>query len=294
MGQGVTLIDGAITTTRVASRAFPEAKVMRLDLVRGREVARTNSAGVVMADPPWYPKQMAAFLWAAARLCRPGGHILVSLPPIGTRPGVEAERAELLALAAGWGLRLVRWESAALTYLSPPFEQNAHWAAGLPPVPLDWRRGDLAVFTPMLEFRSSRPGLPSQREEWEEIVVGAMRIKLRVREEKEFCDPALLPVVPGDILPTVSRRDARRWRADVWTSGNRIFATRSVKVVRELLLAVGSDPFLAVTKAMGRKLRRDEVTLVGRAARQISKLIRAEMADEEKACDRRSPIAASA
>ena len=65
-------------------------------------------------------------------------------------------------------------------------------------------------------------------------------------------------------------------------------------LVRELLLAVGSDPVLAVSKALGRDLGRQEIALVDRAARQISDLIRVEMADEEETCDRRSPIAAGA
>jgi hypothetical protein len=276
--------------TRAVSRTFPDANVACLDLISGREVARTNSAGVVVADPPWYPEHMAAFLWAAARLCRPAGHILVSLPSIWTRPGLEAEVAKLLALAGGWGLRLVRWESATLTYLSPPFEQNAHRAAGLPAVPLDWRRGDMAVLTPVSEVHASRPGQPFQRDEWEEIAIGSTRIKLRVRAEKGFSDPALLPIIPGDILPTVSRRDTRRRHADVWTSGNRIFTTRCVMLFRKLVLAFGSDPVLAVSSVLGRELGPQEKTLVGRAARQISDLLRMETADEE-ASDRAFPIA---
>jgi hypothetical protein len=293
-GQGVTLIDGGAAMTRAVRLAFPSANVACLDLAYGPEVARTRSARVVMADPPWYPEHVTSFLWAAGRLCRPGGHVLVSLPAIGTRPGLEAERAELLALAGGWGLRLVRLESAALTYLSPRFEQNAHRAAGLRGVPLEWRRGDLAVFENISAAQRPRPAIRSQPDRWEEIAVGSTRIKLRVRAEDGFRDPALLPIVPGDILPTVSRRDARRERVDVWTSGNRVFATRGALIVREMLLAAGSDPIIAVSKGLGRELDWQEVILVGRAARQISDLIRIEMADEEEACGRRPQISVGA
>jgi hypothetical protein len=291
MGQGVTLIDASAAMIRVVRQAFPGANSACLDLAWGPEVARTRSAGVVMADPPWYPEHVTSSLWSAARLCRPGGHILVSLPGIGTRPGLEAERAELLALVRGWGLRLVCWEPAALTYMSPRFEQNAHCAAGLRGVPLEWRRGDLAVFENDSAAQAPRPALSSPRDMWEEIAVGSTRIKLRLRAENGFRDPTLLPIVPGDILPTVSRRDARRERADVWTSGNRVFATRGVLLVRELLLAAGSDPVIAVSNVLRRKLNRQEAMLVVSAAWQISDLIRIELADEEEGCGRRLQIA---
>ncbi len=294
LGQGVTLIDGSAAMTRAVRQAFPGASVSCLDLVAGPEMARNRSAGVVMADPPWYPEYMTAFMWAAVRLCRPGGHVLMSLPAIGTRPGIEAQRAELLALVESWGLRFVRGDSAALTYLSPWFEQNAHHAAGLQGVPLEWRRGDLAVFENISAVQTPRPALPSEPDKWEEFAVGSTRIKLRIRTENRFRDPTLLTIVPGDILPTASRRDDRRQRADVWTCGNRIFATRGVLLVRELLLAAGSDPVLAVSKAVGRELDRQEIMLVGRAARQISDLLRIEMTDEEEACGRRPQIRAGA
>ena len=31
-------------------------------------------------------------------------------------------------------------------------------------------------------------------------------------------------IVAGDVLPTVSRRDSRRSKANVWTSANRVFS----------------------------------------------------------------------
>jgi hypothetical protein len=293
-GQGITLMDGSAAVTRAVRQAFPRTNVTCVDLVWGPTVARTRSAGVVMADPPWYPEHMGSFLWTAGQLCRQGGHVLISLPAVGTRPGLEAERAELLALAGSWGLRLIRWEAAALTYMSPRFEQNAHRAAGLKGVPLEWRRGDLAVFENVSVARAPRPVLASQHDNWEEIAVGSTRIKLRVKADNDFCDPTLVSIVPGDILPTVSRRDARRKRADVWTSGNRVFATRSVRLVRELLLAPGSDPVMTVSNVLGRNLHRQEAILVFSAARQISDLIQIEIVDEQEPCRCTSPITAGA
>jgi hypothetical protein len=45
-------------------------------------------------------------------------------------------------------------------------------------------------------------------------------------------DVELISVVPGDILPSVKRTDERRKLAQVWTSGNRIYATKRPDLVR--------------------------------------------------------------
>ena len=47
-----------------------------------------NIAGdLILLDPPWYYDEMAAFLWVARRVCRPGAFVFLSVPQIGTRPG---------------------------------------------------------------------------------------------------------------------------------------------------------------------------------------------------------------
>jgi len=50
-------------------------------------------AHTILADPPWYPLELNAFLWAAARLAAPGAAVLLALPPLGTRPGRRARAA---------------------------------------------------------------------------------------------------------------------------------------------------------------------------------------------------------
>ena len=45
-------------------------------------------------------------------------------------------------------------------------------------------------------------------------------------------DSLLQSVVNGDVLPTVRRADPRRQKVQVWTSGNRIFASARPDLVR--------------------------------------------------------------
>jgi hypothetical protein len=44
-----------------------------------------ESAELVVADPPWYPLETQAFLWAARQACTRGSFVLISVPPEGTR-----------------------------------------------------------------------------------------------------------------------------------------------------------------------------------------------------------------
>jgi hypothetical protein len=112
---------------------------------------------VVITDPPWYFDDLCSSLWFCHATSRGGGFILASIPPVGTRPGIPEERTRLLEFSSQIGLELVRIESAQLPYRSPPFEQNALRAVGVAGAPVDWRRGDLAIFAPISQAGALRP-----------------------------------------------------------------------------------------------------------------------------------------
>jgi hypothetical protein len=154
---------------------------------------------------------------------------------------MKAERDELLSYAERCGLFLREERLASLRYVMPPFERNTLRVARLLPfVPVDWRRGDLLVFE-----QRSRGELPphqaSPRDEashWQEHIIDGVRIRVQTGvSEDEGEDPRLLSLLPGDILPSVSRRDSRRAAARVWTSGNRIFGCHAPKLLHQLLAA---------------------------------------------------------
>jgi hypothetical protein len=271
---GVTLFDRNPAVVAAVREAFPGFAAVRTDLVWGEPVA-ADDAHVTVADPPWYPEHTAAFLWAASRLTRVGGRVLLSLPPVGTRPGIRAERRTVLARAASFGLREESIEPGVLSYRTPPFEQNALTAAGLPPL-ADWRRGDLAVFVVTERSCVMRPDPATPPEVWEEETVGAVRIKCRASPGDGFRDPTLSPAVPGGMLASVSRRHPVRPAVGVWTSGNRVFRCAGSDLFRVILSALrrGAEPVGAVAAALGTDLSAGAATLVRRASTQAADLVR--------------------
>lgn len=263
---GISIYDRNKTLVTVVRDSFPGITVTCTDLVWGIPVS-TGDAAVAIADPPWYPEHIIAFLWAASRLTDIGGQVLLSLPSEGTRPGILAERKTVLEWATAFGLRLVGIEPGVLGYRTPPFERNALAAAGVPVVLGDWRRGDLAVFKAADKILIPRPTPPGPTDEWEEESVGTVRIKCRRSVDSTFRDPRLSPVVAGDMLPSVSRRDPIRKVVDVWTCGNRVFRCAGTGVFRAIVSALGrgADVHGAVAAVVGRDLSAEEVNLVRQA-----------------------------
>lgn len=234
------VVDDAATNDRTAVRHL-------VDLL-GDELPTLSPSDVVLADPPWYPDALEAFLWVAARFLRPGGFLFVSVPPEGTRPTVRQERDDLLRWSHGLGLTLRSTREGALRYAMPPFERAALRAAGVAAyVPSDWRQGDLLVFERTDEVGAVRP--ICSRPRWVERVIDRVRIRIDAGASVAGADPRLISIVDGDVLSSVSRRDPRRAVARVWTSGNRVFGcaepARLVQIIDGLLTGVFPDEHLA-------------------------------------------------
>ena len=277
--------DAAVVDAVSAHATEPGGAGQRADVCDlGRDVLPPLLGACVVADPPWYPEHLRAFLWAAARLCRPGGTILLALPPPGTRPSVVAERRGVLAAARGYGLDLLAEHPSALAYATPPFERNALVAAGVADPPSGWRRGDLA----WLRRRAGRvtvprPPAPEDPTAWDEVIVRGVRVRVR-RSARTRTRPApvpaelLVPLVDGDVLTSVSRRDPRRHQVDVWTSGNRVYRSDATPVVRELLRAVaaGRDAPSAVGAHLRRPLALAERDTVSHALTRIERFVAVE------------------
>jgi hypothetical protein len=221
----------------------------------GTDPLPVAAASVAVLDPPWYRDHEELFLWAASRLVLPGGTVLISLPAEGTRPGVAEENQAALARARDWGLEVAWRDPGALSYLSPPFEQNALMAAGIQALPLVWRRGDLVALT---AAHPSTAGPPSAVPgcSWDEVAVGRVRFRIRDADEPLASrgSPELLQLVPGDVLDTVSRRDPRRDLVMVWTSGNRVFGCADPHRLRRLLesIALAADGRVMPSLKLGR------------------------------------------
>ncbi len=252
------------------------------DIPHGQLPALT--AQVVVVDPPWYPVHTHAFLWTASRMCASGGYVILSVPPVGTRPGIKEEWTETLELAEGMGLRLERWQPAALPYVSPPFERNALRAAGVSSYPAEWRRGDLAVFlrSGQVGHHSPLSSLPPCPDWIEESIEG---VRIRMRQQEHFSgDPRLVSIVSEDVLPSVSRRDERRRLAEVWTSGNRVFRCADTATLWQVCRAVacGEAVTTYVAGVLRRTLTPGQAQMVADAGEQLRQLINLERGELDR------------
>ncbi len=207
------------------SGQMSEAKsVAKCDLARDRLPA--IRADIAVIDPPWYNDFYKLFIWAALQNLRVGGHILLSFPPLGTRPSAADDLAKTLAWCKLIGLDMVETVEGALPYRSPLFEVNALKAEGLSSVPLDWRRGDLIVLAVGRPSCIPRPSVPALAQDWLEFSFGVTRIKIQTGVSKGDTK-RLKPVWRSSVLPSVSSRHPARHEANFVTSGNRFLQTCS-------------------------------------------------------------------
>ncbi|BAZ03101.1 hypothetical protein NIES37_71140 (plasmid) [Tolypothrix tenuis PCC 7101] len=272
----LVLLEANHTVTHSLAQVVPQTQVIQCDVMR--EQLPSLTAAAVVLDPPWYPEHIQSFLWTASQLCQIGGHILLSMPPIGTRPGIQEEWVQILDWTQQIGLTLVKLEQSALSYVTPPFELNVLRAEGLNVVSREWRRGNLAVFLRSHQAEIPRPTISSLDDGWTEEVLLGVRIRVRQPNILEFTDPSLISIIPGDVLQSVSRRDSRRQLADVWTSGNRIFACQGRGVLLQILRAmeIGRSPYEAVAVSVQRPLNLNETELISHAANQIVNIVSTE------------------
>jgi hypothetical protein len=271
----VMLLDACGTT--VAAFASLAGKALKCDLMV--DPIPKLAADAVIGDPPWYREEMCAFLWAATSLVRVGGYIVMSVPSIGTRSTIESERSEFFAFGNELGLALVKIQSLALIYESPLFEMNALKVEGIPEISGNWRRGDLALFQKVDDCsKVSRPAYQSSVGSWDEEQVGGVRWRIKRNCNYEIKDPTLISIVPGNVLPSVSRRDARRMHAEVWTSGNRVFGTAGSHSLRRILRALQRelDVECYVESDIGRTLSAGELRLLRNASSQVKEIIELE------------------
>ena len=240
--------------------------------------------------------RVTSFIWAACELLRPSGHLLISLPPTGTRPGIESELEYLLNWSQQeFGLSLVNIERGVLPYRTPLFEQNALRAENILNFPREWRRGDLWIFkankgTPRRPLRTLISGGTTHISEvWDEVALLGMRVRFRKQENilPVFVDPALNSIVDGDVLPSVSRRDPRRGLVNVWTSGNRVFSSQGTHILGAIMRAISANqsPHNQVAIQIGRELKTSESGLISNTVRQLIEIARFERSESLHYCE---------
>jgi hypothetical protein len=227
---------------------------------------------VILADPPWYPEFQMAFIWHASHMCQIGGKVMLIVPGIGTRPTIQREWQSLLDWAYKFGLSYSGLAPITVSYDTPYFEHNALRHEGITLPLTSWRRADLAIFSKERRNGIKQPLLVS-RNDWSSR--SFFGIKIRKSNSKGFIDPTLVSLVDGDVLTSVSRRDPRRQSADVWTSGNRVFACKGTNILAIILRNMPSNSQILkeIESYIGRKPTTLESRQVARTVRNVTSLI---------------------
>jgi len=281
-GRNVTLLDRNPAVIQQIAELYPSVRASTFDLFC--DPLPETRASVVVLDPPWYLDHMKSFVWAAAALCIGGGHVIASVPPDGARSGVRNEWPRFATWCEKVGLQLVERRPGALSYISPLFEVNALQAAGVTNISATWRKGDLAVFRLAEKPDFDAPPRAPVEIQWDELRLGAVRIKLRrTRNAEVEGDPRLRPLVRGDVMPTVSRHNRYRTKIDVWTSGNRIFRCGDLRLLRGIIECIrhGKDEPSLQGSAQGDSSIENEY-LLRETHRQLQELVLVEQEESER------------
>jgi hypothetical protein len=194
-------------------------------------------ADMVFFDPPWYVDYYDLFLRRSMQLSF-GRYATVAfvLFPLLTRPVSLQERKRVFEIAMAYGLSLVAMESHVAHYYTPQFEQESLTNKGIDAK--NWRRGDLAIFISDGTRLPENIALRVEEGQWLELIVGKIKVKVRVKDESPdtYIAPELLDFADGNVaLPTVSRRDPIRSEIDLWTSTQRGFKIKGWKAIWKII-----------------------------------------------------------
>lgn len=194
-------------------------------------------ADMVFFDPPWYVDYYDLFLRRSMQLSF-GRYATVAfvLFPLLTRPTSLQERKRVFEMAMSYGLSLVSMETHIAHYYTPQFEQETLTSTGINAK--NWRHGDLALFVSDGARLPENIALRLEAGQWQELIVGKMKVKVRVQDESPdtYISPELLDFADGNVaLPTVSRRDPIRGEINLWTSTQRGFKIKGWKAVWKIV-----------------------------------------------------------
>jgi len=246
-----------------------------------RDILPLIRPSIIICDPPWYNDYTLSFLWSACQLLVPNGFLLLSIPPLGTRPSIVKDWELVQNWADQLGLSLMNVEMGILSYVSPPFERNALKAEKLYNVDRCWRRSNLAMYVYDNETKIPRPLPPNNDICWDDYSHKKVRIRVKRNEKNIFISPKLIPVVPGDILPSVSNKDERRKYADVWTSGNRIFSCKGTNILKHIIDNICNidKSIICVEDFIGKKLSREEMQQIIEVSCHVQSIIDCEYSE---------------
>jgi hypothetical protein len=227
--QEVTLVERNTPIIKGLKRFCNSKAKIRQDDIFKVEPKQIGKFDCIVMDPPWYSNFLYQFVWLASQCLIPGGILVISIPPINTRENIGKERIQWFTYCEEQGLCIQQLLPEKLEYAMPFFEFNAFRQAGVNDLSPFWRKGDLVFLKKIQQSPTQRPTLDLPSDNWQEVEFDNVRIRVNLEKDNFDYPIKIKSIIKGDILPSVSRSSPKRKKANVWTSGNRIFTVNNPK-----------------------------------------------------------------
>jgi predicted methyltransferase len=238
----MTIIDvDDILLRRIASHIERQAQFVCRDISNPLDICLKGKFDIVFADPPWSSSNLKTFFVRSSEMLAMAGTLVISFPPVFTRPSARAERKSLLRMAELLGLSF-RTELKGFTeYSVPLFEYRAYKEHSIE-LNQPWRKGDVLVFEKRSEVTHSADIPIEACYRWDQYDYDMTRLFLKRNGSIEE-GPAHIVPVPGknDFAYDSTSSRTELWKqACLVSTGNQIASVSGTKqlgsILRELLI----------------------------------------------------------
>ncbi len=193
----ITIIDvDDVLLGRIASHVEKRTEFACRDISNPLDVCLKNKFDIVFADPPWSSSNLTTFFVRGSEMLLPEGKLVISFPPVFTRPSAQAERKSLLRMAEELlGLSFTRELKGFTEYSIPPFEYRAYKEHGIE-LNQPWRKGDVLIFKKRSKDMKCADIAVKPCWRWDQYDYGTTRLFLK-RNGSVQEGPALIVPISG-------------------------------------------------------------------------------------------------
>ncbi|MDD8019900.1 MAG: bis-aminopropyl spermidine synthase family protein [Acidobacteriota bacterium] len=224
------------------SEAKNNSDLIRYDVVSNLNKDFQNNFNIVYLDPPWYVDYILTFLKRASELCKRGGLVFISLPPVNTRPTIYQERKRIYKFIKDYKFKIISYWPSAIKYEVPKFEARAYEQSGVK-LKQPWREGDLLLLRKTGDvINADFLELQVEQNSWSEFIINECRLFLKETTcSTENSSISLISKPSGYdsfYLKTTSLRESARKMADIISSRNHAALVKNKKIAKEMLDAL--------------------------------------------------------
>jgi hypothetical protein len=175
----VTIIDvDEVLLKRITSCVDKRAQFICRDISIPLDTCLKGKFDIVFADPPWSSSNLTAFFVRSSEMLAAEGTLVISFPPVFTRPSAWAERRSLSRMAESLGLSFTTELTGLTEYGVPLFEYEAYKERGIE-LNQPWRKGDVLMFKKRSKV-ARRPDVPVELcWRWDQYDYGMTRLFLK-------------------------------------------------------------------------------------------------------------------